>query len=271
MEIYQKNQYDKVESYIMCYPVNFKITDKSNKFYNKINYDLLYNQYNNFVNELIENNIKIKFINISKSPEQVYTRDIGFVIEDIFFISNMKMKQRKNEIIPLKELIEVNNLKYYEMKNNIEGGDVILYDNVIFLGISSRTTIKAAEELQEKLNEEKINMKVIPIYFDTSQLHLDCVFNILDSESAIISPYIYDEKIIKKYIKNLYSISKEDAKELGINFVALGDKKVIVTNKNVYNLLMQKGYDVRFLDYTEIIKAGGSLACSTLPILRKRE
>ncbi|MAQ70402.1 MAG: amidinotransferase, partial [Flavobacteriales bacterium] len=36
---------------------------------------------------------------------QVFTRDVGFVIEDCFFISNM-IHQRKNEILGLEEILK---------------------------------------------------------------------------------------------------------------------------------------------------------------------
>ena len=62
MKIYNYCQSDELKSCILCYPVNFKIIDKSNEYYNKINYDLLYSQYNNFINALSKNNIKLYFI-----------------------------------------------------------------------------------------------------------------------------------------------------------------------------------------------------------------
>lgn len=268
MKIFQSNQYDSLHYYLMCYPVNFKITDKNNKYYGDINYESLYQQYNNFVNTLIEEGIKIRFIDINSSEQQVFTKDIGFVIEDIFFVSNMKKQERKIETKTLKKLIEDNNLKYYEMKNNIEGGDVIHHGGEIFVGISTRTCIEATYELQKVLNEKNIDIKVVPIYFDTNKLHLDCVFNTLDKDSCVMSPYVYNVDEIEKYIKFIYHISKEEADKLGTNLVYLGDKKVISSNKEVVNILNNNGYKAKFVEYKEIMKAGGSLACSTLSLLR---
>lgn len=98
MKIYNYCQSDELKSCILCYPVNFKIIDKSNEYYNKINYDLLYSQYNNFINALSKNNIKLYFIDINKNAtQQVFTQDIGFVIDDLLFVSKMKEKERKIE------------------------------------------------------------------------------------------------------------------------------------------------------------------------------
>ncbi len=102
----------------------------------------------------------------------------------------MKKQERSIETIYLINFIKKNNLKYYKMKNNIEGGDLIHYDDVLFIGISTRTTIDAAHELQSVLNEMRKDIKVVPIYFDNSMIHLDCVFNTLEKDAAVISPYV---------------------------------------------------------------------------------
>lgn len=270
MKIYNYSQCDTLKSCILCYPVNFKITDKSSKYYNKIDYDLLYNQYNTFINLLSENNVKLNFIDISKdATQQVFTQDVGFAIGDVLFISRMKENNRKIETNYFKRFIEENNIKYYEMNNNIEGGDVLPYGNVIFVGISDRTTICAANELQDILIKMKINFKVIPIYFDTSKIHLDCVFNTLDKDSGVISPYVYDRKIIEGHIKNLYEISKQDADELGTNYVYIGNKKLISSNRNVTEMLRKEGYEVELINYSEIMKSEGSLGCSCMFNLRE--
>lgn len=226
MKIYNVSQYGNLKSCIICYPVNFKINDKSSEYYNKINYDLLYSQYNKFINSLSKNSVNLYFIDINKNAtQQVFTQDIGFVINEVLFISNMKENNRKIEKDSFKAFVKENNINHYEMKNIIEGGDIIKYDNVIFIGISDRTTIEAANELQEVLISMNYDYEVVPIYFDTSKIHLDCLFNTLDKGSAVISPYIYDKKVIEKYIKNLYEISKKDTDNLGTNYVYLGDKK----------------------------------------------
>lgn len=270
MNIYNYCQSDKLKACLLCYPVNFKIINKSNEYYNKINYDLLYSQYNKFINTLSENNVRLYFIDINKNAtQQVFTQDIGFAIDDVLFISKMKQKEREIETENFMNFVKDNNIKYYEMKNNIEGGDVLKYQNVVFVGISSRTTIEAANELQEALINMGNSSKVIPINFDASKIHLDCVFNTLDKDSAVISPYVYDRRIIEEHISNLYEISKKEADDFGTNYVYLGNRKLISSNKAVSEMLKEKGYEVEFVDYSEIIKNEGSLGCSCMFITRE--
>ncbi|MBQ5695835.1 MAG: amidinotransferase [Clostridium sp.] len=269
MKVYVSNGYDRLKSCLLCYPINYRITNKSNKFYNKVDYTLATNQYNKYINYLIENDVKPIFIDITSSSKQVYSKDIAFVIENVLFISKMSLKEREVEIEPIKKLAFEEKLDYYIMENNIEGGDVAVGDKEIFVGVSNRTNLNAIEELKKILILKGIKKQVIPIKFDTSMLHLDCVFSLLGKEGALVSPYVYDKEVIKKYIKNVIDVTKEEADEFGTNIVYLGNKKLITSNVSVANKLKKLGYDVKLLEFSEIVKGDGSIDCCTLALLRE--
>lgn len=266
MKVSHKNHYDKIGTFIMCYPCNFKLRKFS---LIRINYKKMINQYNEFINLLINEGSKIQFLNCVYGPNQVFIRDVGFVIDDILFISKMTHKKRGKETKALKEYIKNKNIKTYKMKNFIEGGDVLIYNDYIFVGMSKRTSPKAADELQNYLLAIGKKYEVVKINFNKEKmLHLDCVFNILDDNHCIISSYVYDKDIIEQIIDNVYYIDNKTARELGTNIVNLGEKRIVVSHKKVKNILENKGFKVFYLNYSELIKAGGSLACTTLPIFR---
>lgn len=269
MKIQVNNSYETLNSCLLCYPVNYRITDKSNRFYNKVNYSLAYNQYNNYVNYLIEEGVKVRFLDVTDSTKQVYAKDVGFVIDNILFISKMTLKERQKEIEAIKKVALEKGLSYYIMQNNIEGGDVAVSDKVVFVGLSKRTNIKAVIELQQILDLKKIKKTVIPINFDNNMLHLDCVFSLLDKDSAIISPYVYDRGIIEDYVENIIDITKEEADGFGTNIVYLGGKRVVTSSISVGDKLKGLGYKVKVLDFSEIVKGDGSIACVTLTLLRE--
>ncbi|WP_315122315.1 arginine deiminase family protein [uncultured Clostridium sp.] len=269
MKAYLNNQYDKLIHYLMVYPCNFEIIDPGNPYKGKINYPLMYSQYNNFVNTLINNGVKVQFLDIIGSPSQVFARDIGFVVKDLLFISKMKSPERVHEPKLLIDFAKKYNLKTYQMKNNIEGGDVVLHDEVMFVGMSRRSTLEACHEVQEVLDKHNIDVKVIPINFDNKKLHLDCVFNSIDRDNCILSSYVHDVDKLQPYFKKIISIEDRDADQLASNFVCLGNKTIVTSNKSIKDLLNREGYNAIYSDYSEIIKAGGSFTCSTLPILRE--
>ena len=255
-----------MNSYIVSYPYNFQILDEKNPNKDNIDFEKMINEYNNFINILINQQVNLKFINFSKSKSQVFTRDIGFFIGGILFVSNLKDENRKDEINPLLKFIEEHKIQYYTMKNNIEGGDVILYDNYIFIGLSDRTSKEGIEEVQKVLIEKNIDMKVIPINFNKEKLHLDCVFNVLREGEGVTSDYVYDNHILNRYVKKLYKIGKPLSDKLATNFVKLKDGTIITGVLEMAEFLEGKGYRTIYCPYEEIEKAGGSLGCSTLPI-----
>ena len=269
MKIYINNGYDTLKSCLLCYPANYRITSKSTKFYNKVDYTLARNQYNEYINYLIENDVKPIFIDITSSSKQVYAKDIAFVIENTLFISKMSLKERQLEIEPIKKLALDQKLDYYIMQNNIEGGDVAVLDSAIFVGVSSRTNLHAIEELKKILIIKGIKKEVVPINFDNSMLHLDCVFSLLGKNSALVSPYVYDKEVIEKYIENIIELTKEDADAFATNLVYLGNNKLVTSNISIGNKLNKLGYNVKILDYSEIVKGEGSIDCCTLSLLRE--
>ncbi|MCR4944377.1 MAG: amidinotransferase [Clostridium sp.] len=269
MKIYRHNDYGNLRSCLLCYPVNYKIANKSNEFYNKTDYSLAYNQYNNYINYLIAEGIRVRFLDLVDSSKQVYAKDVGFVIDNILFISKMNLNERQRETEAIKKFAIEDGISHYIMQNNIEGGDVAVGDNVVFVGLSSRTSLKAVIELQQILDLKKINKTVVPINFDNSMLHLDCVFSLLGKDSAIVSPYVYDIEIIKEHIKNIIEITKEEARGFGSNIVYLGDKRLVTSSISVGNKLKNLGYDVKIIDLSEIVKGEGSVDCATLAFLRE--
>ncbi|AIY80276.1 amidinotransferase [Clostridium botulinum] len=267
MDISHKNHYEEIGTIIMCYPYSFKLKKLSFKW---LNYKKMLKQYDDFVNLLINEGAKIQFLDPIYGSNQIFTRDVGFVIDNILFISKLANKKREKETLALKSYVKDNKITMYEMNNYIEGGDVIIYNEYVFIGMSSRTTLEAAKELQNYLNLSKKNYKVITIRFNKEKmLHLDCVFNILDDNHAIISDYVYDRKLIEDKIQNIYYIDNKTTRELGINIVTLGKKRIITSNKKVKKELEERGFNAFYLDYSEISKAGGSFGCSTLPVFRK--
>lgn len=268
MKIKLKNEYDKICIYLMAYPCNFDVSDNSSEYKGNINKIKVYEQYNNLVNLIINQGIKIQFLDIVNSTEQVFTRDIGFVVDDIFFVSKPKTPERSREIEPLMKFINKYNLKHHIMQNSIEGGDVIHHHKTLFIGIGDRSNNEAVEEVQKVLDNNSIDINAIPVKFDISKIHLDCTFNSLDKDTCIITDYMYDVDIIKKYVKNCIKLEKKEADELGANYIYLGNKKVITSSEGTSKLLNHNGFEAYYTDYSELIKASGSLCCSTLPILR---
>ncbi|MBZ5752679.1 dimethylarginine dimethylaminohydrolase family protein [Metabacillus rhizolycopersici] len=270
------SEYDVLKRVILCQPQYMTIREVINEtqehFKNEgIHIERALEQHGEFVKTLKNNGIEVILLPYHKKyPEQVFTRDIGFTLGQTIFVANMATDVRAGEENVLKQWLEDEDISYYNLEGEIiEGGDVVIDQETIYVGLSNRTNQKAAEQLQLLLNQ----FNVIPISFKDKYLHLDCVFNVVSPEVALIYPNALTKKDIELFSSRyeLIEVSEEEQFQLGTNVLNIGNKKVLSlpVNEKVNKQLRNRGFQVIEVDITEIIKSGGSFRCCTLPILRE--
>lgn len=267
MKILIKNDYNYMESCILCYPCNLRTVNTDDE-HRQVDKNIASSQYNIMLNKLMDHGAKVHFMDLNGGPSQVFTRDIGFAVEDILFISNMTDPIRQAEIEGLKELAQKYGLKAHIMEQKAEGGDIIVDNKLVFVGQGIRTNKEAAQEIEYVLKKNSKDHQVITVAFDESKIHLDCVFNILDEETCIISSGVFEpEKVSKHFSKHIW-VPDEDMKDLASNIVQLGKNDYLCSSENFTGILNSNGFNTHYIDFSEIIKCNGSLGCCVLPLSR---
>lgn len=224
---------------------------------------------------------------------QVFARDVGFVIEDKIINSNI-IPAREDELEAYKMLYkQVGFNKIYNLPKHahVEGGDVILYNDIVFVGLytqedypqfkTARTNLKAFEFLVELFpDKEFISLELVKHDTDPRQgiLHLDCTFMPVNDNKAII--YKNGFRFKKDYERllaifgheNLFEITQEEMYAMNTNVFSISPNVVVseerFTRLNKH-MKEQWGMTVEAIPYHEISKMGGLLRCSTLPLIRK--
>lgn len=255
---------------ILCDVNSFKAIEPINKaeekyFKEGIDFQKLKKQHKLFVDSLHANiSEEIRVLESSEScPEQVFVRDVAFKIDNTWCICNMATKIRQGETDEFIKFLKSCNKSFYRFKSNIEGGDVLVWNQTIFVGVSSRTSIEAVEELAELFK----NYDIIPIKLKKDILHLDCVLGIVDYENAVIYKDGLDEMSVQflKKLFNLIEITKEEQENMATNFLRLDDKIFCeAKNKRVNKLIGKLGVKVIEVEFDEYRKLGGSLRCCSL-------
>jgi N-dimethylarginine dimethylaminohydrolase len=270
------SEYDLLKRVILCQPQYMTIRDVINEtqkaFVNEgIHIERALEQHDVLVKTLKDNGVEVILLPYHKKyPEQVFTRDIGFTLGQTIFVAKMATDVRAGEENVLKQWLEDEEVSYFNLvEERIEGGDVVIDQDTIYVGLSDRTNQKAAEQLQRLLNQ----FNVIPIAFKEKYLHLDCVFNVVSPEVALIYPNALTKEDIELFSNRyeLIEVSQDEQFQLGTNVLNIGNKRVLSlpVNEKVNKQLRNRGFDVIEVDITEIIKSGGSFRCCTLPILRE--
>lgn len=270
-----ESEYAKLDQVLVCEPSYMEIKEVINHVQKKyehqnINKRRAQQQHLDFTKVLEQNGVTVIDLGAKREfPEQVFTRDIGFVIGENIFVSKMASDIRKGEEKVLENLLQNHDLKYNKLHaNKIEGGDVIVDGDIVFIGMGNRTCLEATRELQKKLP----NHSIIPLSFDPKYLHLDCLFNILSSEVALIYPEAFDQATLESLEKRyqLVEVSSDEQFSLGTNVLSIGNNKVISQPQNtkVNQSIRSLGFEVIEVDFSEIIKSGGSFRCCSMPLKR---
>ena len=250
------------------------------------------NELRSFENILVKYGVKVYRPNQINNYNQIFTRDISFVIDDKIVLSNM-IDSRSLELSAVKYIlseIPSENIIKLSSDCHVEGGDVILFNNYIFIGIytgedypdyiTARTNLNAANEIK-KIFPNKI-IKTFELRKSNSSpkdnaLHLDCCFQPIGKDKAIIYPggfLIKDEYdwLVNFFGKeNIFETTKEEMYNMNCNVFSISEN-VIVSENNFSRLnqwLISKGFVVETIKYSEIAKQEGLLRCSTMPLIRK--
>ncbi|SFW40984.1 dimethylarginine dimethylaminohydrolase family protein [Cellulophaga fucicola] len=226
-----------------------------------------------------------------KDCNQIFSRDIAFVIDDVFFRANI-LPDREEEYLAIQYIVDqINPDKVIELPEeaHIEGGDVMPWNNHIFIGtytaenyshhITARTN-KLAVDYITKLFPNKI-VKSFELRKSTNArenaLHLDCCFQPIGKDKAILhkNGFLVEEEyqwLVDFFGKeNVFEITSDEMYQMFSNVFSISED-VIVSEKNftrLNNWLREQGFTVEEVPYAEISKQEGLLRCSTLPLLRE--
>ena len=226
-----------------------------------------------------------------KDYNQIFSRDIAFVIEDKFIIANI-LEDRSLEIEAIEHVIkQIDPTKVIEFPENahIEGGDVMPWGEYIFVGtyygddypnfITARTNLNAVRHLQSLFPHKKVksfNLRKSNTVADENALHLDCCFQPLGKGKAIIHKegFLIEEEyqwLVDFFGKeNCFHISKREMYEMNSNIFSISPE-VVISEKNFTRLntwLREQGFTVEEVPYHEISIQEGLLRCTTMPLVR---
>lgn len=272
---YCANEYDPLKRVILCQPYymsvrDFDIEPQQQISEKEVDLDRAIQQHEQFIKTLKDNGVEVILLpHHKKYPEQVFTRDIGFTLGHTIFVSKMESQKRRGEENILKQWLDDEEISYFSLaRDRIEGGDVLVDGKTIYVGLSGRTHQQAIDHLQSLLSQFEV--KAIP--FHEKYLHLDCIVNIIAKDIAIVYPSALTREDMELFSSRyeLIEITDDDQKMLGTNVLNIGDNKIVSLpdNQKLNNQLRKFGFQVIEVDISEIVKAGGSFRCCTLPILR---
>jgi N-dimethylarginine dimethylaminohydrolase len=229
--------------------------------------------------------------NIITDCNQIFSRDIAFVIENKIIRANI-LPDRRREIEAIRYVwnqVDRQNRIVLPDECHVEGGDVILWNDYIFMGtysgedysnyITARTNMDAVIAIQELFPEKTVKSFELQKSNTNPRenvLHLDCCFQPIGKDKAII--YNGGFLIEREYQwlvdffgkKNIFELTSDEMYHMNSNVFSISED-VIVSDKSFVRLniwLRKQGFLVEEVSYAEIGKQGGLLRCTTMPLIR---
>ncbi|MDO4691568.1 MAG: arginine deiminase family protein [Porphyromonadaceae bacterium] len=250
-------------------------------------------EMNSVLSVLERNGVEVLRPDLVEDYNQIFARDVAFVVDDTLFVSNLIPDRAKETgaMAHILERIPSSHIETLPQRVHTEGGDILLYDDLLFVGCYLRpdySTYKTARTNQyaiDYLRERFPAKQIVPLELRKhdhdprqSVLHLDCAFQPVGKGRALI----FREGFLEpKYVglleeifgkDNLFAVTGDEAYMMNTNLVSLSPSKVIsdqaFTRLNQH-LEQNWGISVEAVPYQEISKMGGLLRCSTMPLVRK--
>lgn len=222
---------------------------------------------------------------------QIFARDIGFVIDDVFIKANI-LPDRERELDAIQYVLDqINPLKIIRPPEevHIEGGDVMLLNNYIFIGtykgsdykdyITARTNWQGVEFIRNLFPNKivkEFDLVKSKIEARDNALHLDCCFQPVGTNKGIIYKRGFREEADYMFLvnlfgkENLFHIKREEMYNMNSNIFSIAPDVVVSERKfkRLNKWLRENGFTVEEIPYAEIAKQEGLLRCSTLPLIR---
>ena len=249
-------------------------------------------ELNSFLKILKKYNVNVIRPETIENYNQIFTRDIAFVIDDKIVVSGI-IDERKKEIDGIEKVFsKISSDKIITLSNDarIEGGDVILDGENIYIGYSKEDDFnkyKVARTNEKAINQIKIlfpHKNIFSFELNKSDLsardnalHLDCCFQPIGKNKAIIYEggfKNYDDVLLitEKFGDNdLIRISREEMYNMNSNIFSISENVIVSENgfKRLNRLLSEQGFIVEEIKFSEIAKMEGLLRCTTLPLQRR--
>ncbi|MBO0462092.1 MULTISPECIES: dimethylarginine dimethylaminohydrolase family protein [Enterococcus] len=216
-----------------------------------------------------------------------FTRDPFFTIGDLLIEGSLKLAHRRNEILPIREILvnesNVNECLYFSIPKPdisqgidseqgpfLEGGDVLVLGKTIFAGNSGLASNTRGIQWLRNL-VKRFDYEVIEVPLHPTILHLDCALSLVRDGLMIVCEEAFLNGIPEQLSKwDRVNVSLAQASRLATNGLPINETTYVTDPEFTFigEELEKRGITVEYVDYKLTRIFGGSFRCSTQPLLR---
>lgn len=192
-------------------------------------------------------------------PDAAFVEDAAVVLDDLAIIARPGSESRRGEVATVAaELARRRRLREIEPPGTLDGGDVLVIDHRIFVGLSSRTNPSGFAQVAQIAGGHGYRTTAVPV---AGCLHLKTAVTALDPSTLLINPDWLDAAAFSDFRQFRVSAGEPFA----ANTLTLdGLTWVSARWTRTRDMLEKKGFETRPLDISEFEKAEAGLTCLSL-------
>lgn len=192
-------------------------------------------------------------------PDALYVEDTAIVLDEVAVLTRPGAASRRGELpsieaalAPHRELLRI------EEPGTVDGGDVQVLGDVLYVGWSDRTNHPGLKQLAHLLLEHGCTVKAVEV---TGCLHMKSALTRLDDERLLVCP----SRVNLERVRGVELVSVPSEEPDGANVLAVGGKVLCSSAYPRTNeLLAGQGFEVVELDLSELHKMEAAVTCPSL-------
>ncbi len=221
-------------------------------------YELACIQHEKYRDTLIKCGLELIVLEPSeKFPDSVFVEDTVVAAGDTLIVSNPGAISRRKEpeyiIKPLEGYFR--HIERISGSARIEGGDVMLTENIFYVGITGRTNLEGAEQFAKAVSNAGFDCRFVKL---NEFLHLKTGVSYVGDNRILVTGELVENSLFKDFEK----IIIPENESYSANSIRVNEYIIIPEGfKTVKNKLEKFGYKTISVNTSEFRKIDGGLSC----------
>jgi dimethylargininase len=223
-------------------------------------YSQMVSQHQTYVEALMRAGLHVLVLDpLPGCPDAPFVEDTAVVVPEIAVITNPGAPSRRGEVPSIRSVLSgYRPIQAIQPPGTLDGGDVLLVDTQVFIGISDRTNSIGAEQLGRILEGFGYSWTTIPV---SGGLHLKSSVNCVAAQTLIITPEFAEISAFDRYRK----IVVDAGERYAANTLWLNDCLLMPTGfPKTRGGLARRNAAIIELDVSEVRKMDGGLTCLSI-------
>lgn len=192
-------------------------------------------------------------------PDAYFVEDVAVVVPELAIITRPGALARRGEVEHIVDALAARrSVVRIESPATLDGGDVLVADQRVFVGLSGRTNEAGVGSLRTLLEPHGYVVEAIPV---AAGLHLKSSVNLVGPNTLVLTRSF----AARAELADFEQIVVDEAEAYAANTLWVNDHLLVAAGfPKLAKTLRDRGFEVIELDMSEVAKMDGGLSCLSL-------